>query len=121
MLSRRTLPAVAAACALVAAAPDVAQGHVLSKSRAEAAAKSAAARLARKRSGDASRPRYSTLRCKRRSRHRFACTTTVRGTAACDRTEAACDGPSLWELSYRITVKFRSARSNRLRVTAEGI
>ena len=121
MLLRRTLPAVAAACALVATAPAAAQGHVLSKSRAKAAAKSAAARLARKRAGDASRPRYSRPVCRRRSRHRFVCTTTVRGTAACDRTEVACDGPSAWELSYRITVQFRSARSDRLRVTTEEI
>jgi hypothetical protein len=49
------------------------------------------------------------------------CTTTVRGTTACDATELACDGPSPWELSYRITVRFRSAVSNRLRVTAEQI
>jgi hypothetical protein len=118
MLLRRTLPAAAAACALVATAPAAAGGHVLSKSRAKAAAKSAAGRLARKRPGDASRPRYSTPRCKRRSRHRFVCTTTVRGTAACDRTEAACDGPSAWELSYWLTVKFRSTRSSRLSVTA---
>ena len=59
--------------------------------------------------------------CKRRSRHRFVCTTTVRGTAACDRTELACDGPSPWELRYSITVKFRSVRSDRLRVTATEI
>ena len=121
MLLRRTLPTAIAACALVAAAPAVAQGHVLSNARAQAAAKSAAARLARKRAGDASRPRYSTPLCVRRSRHRFVCTTTVRGTAACDRTEVACDGSTSWELSYRITVKFRSARSNRLRVASEEI
>ena len=119
MLLRRTIPTAVAACSLAAAVPAVAQGHVLSKTRAQAAAKSAAARLARGRPGDASRPRYSTPVCRRRSRHRFVCTTTVRGTAACDRTEVACDGSSPWELSYRITVKFRSARSDRLRVTAE--
>jgi hypothetical protein len=118
MLLRRTLPTFVAACALVTAVPAAAQGHVLSKTRAKAAAKSAAARLARKRAGDASRPRYSTPVCRRRSRHRFVCTTTIRGTAACDRTEVACDGSSPWELSYAITVKFRSTRSNRLRVTA---
>ena len=121
MLLKRTLPAVAILCALVAAAPAVAQGHVLSKSRAQAAAKAAAGRLARKRPGDASRPRYTTPVCRRRSRHRFVCTTAVRGTAACDRTEAACDGPSPWELRYAITVKFRSVRSDRLRVTATEI
>lgn len=110
-----------AACALVTAVPAAAQGHVLSKSRAQAAARSAAARLARKRSVDASRPRYSRPVCKRRSRHRFVCTTTVRGTTACDPAELACDGPSPWELSYRITVKFRSAGSARLRVTAQQI
>ena len=120
MLLRRTLPAVAVACALAAAAP-AAQGHVLSKTRAKAAAKSAAARLARKRPGDASRPRYSGPTCKRRSRHRFVCTTTVRGTAACDRTETACDGPTTWELKYRITVALRPAPSTRLRVTAQEI
>ena len=120
MLLRRMLPAVAA-CALMTAVPATAQGHVLSKSRAQAAAKSAAARLARKRPGDASRPRYSRPLCKRRSRHRFVCTTTIRGTTACDPAELACDGPSPWELSYRITVKFRSAGSTRLRVTAEQI
>jgi hypothetical protein len=98
--------------------PGVAEAHVLGKSRAKAAAKSAAARLARKRPGDASRPRYTGPTCKRRSRHRFVCATTIRGTAACDRTEPVCDGPAPWELSYVITVKFRSAHSNRLRVTA---
>ena len=116
MLLRRTLPIVVATCAL--AAPAAAQGHVLGKPRAQAAAKSAAKRLARKRPGDASRPRYSTPVCKRHSRHRFVCTTTIRGTAACDRTEPACDGTTPWELAYAITVKFRSATSNRLRVTA---
>ena len=114
------LPAVAA-CALVTAVPATAQGNVLSKSRAQAAAKSAAARLARKRSGDASRPRYSRPVCRRRSRHRFVCTTTVRGTTACDRPSSRATGRRPWELSYRITVKFRSAGSNRLRVTAEQI
>jgi len=120
VLLKRTLSAVAA-CALVAAIPAVAEGHVLSKARAQAAASSAGQRLARKRPGDASRPRYSTPVCKRRSRHRFVCTTAVRGTAACDRTEVACDGPSPWELRYAITVKFRSVRSDRLRVTATEI
>lgn len=120
MRLRRSLSAVAA-CALVAALPAVAEGHVLSKTRAKAAATAAAKRLARKRPGDASRPRYSRPVCQRRSRHRFVCTTTVRGTAACDRTETACDGPSPWELRYAITVKFRSARSDRLRVTATEI
>ena len=120
MLLRRSLIAVAA-CVLVAAIPAVAEGHVLSKARAQAAANSAGKRLARKRPGDASRPRYSRPVCKRRSRHRFVCTTTVRGTAACDRTELACDGPSPWELRYSITVKFRSVRSDRLRVTATEI
>jgi hypothetical protein len=118
----RTLSTVIATCALVVAtAPAVAQGRILSKSRAQVAAKSAASRLARKRSGDAARPSYSKPRCARRSRLRFVCTTTIRGMAACDPTEAACDGPAAWELSYRITVKSRSARSNRLRVTAEEI
>jgi hypothetical protein len=46
------------------------------------------------------------------------CTTTVRGTAGCDRTETACDGPTTWELKYRITVRLRPAPSNGLRVTA---
>jgi hypothetical protein len=114
MLLRRSLSAVAA-CAVVAAIPAVAEGHVLSKARAQAAANSAGKRLARK------RPGYSRPVCKRRSRHRFVCTTTVRGTAACDRTELACDGPSPWELRYSITVKFRSVRSDRLRVTATEI
>src|ERR1700716_597042 len=121
MLLRRTLPAVAAVGTLVALAPAVAEGHVLAKRRAQAAANSAAKRLARKRAGDASRARYSKPACGRRSRHRFVCTTTVRGAAACDRTEVACDGPAPWELSYRITVKFRSAGSNVLRVIAEEI
>jgi hypothetical protein len=121
MLLRGTVSAVAAACALIAAAPAVAQGHVLSKSRAQAAAKSAAARLARKRPGDAARPRYSAPVCRRRSRHRFVCTTTIRGTAACDRAEPVCDGPAPWELSYVITVKFGSVHSNRVRVTAREV
>jgi hypothetical protein len=116
----RSLAALGA-CALVAAIPAVAEGHVLSKARAQAAASSAGQRLARKRPGDASRPRYSTPVCKRRSRHRFVCTTAVRGTAACDRTEVACDGPAPWELRYAITVKFRSVRSDRLSVTATEI
>jgi hypothetical protein len=120
VLLRRTLSAVAA-CALIAAIPAVAEGHVLSKARAQAAASSAGQRLARKRPGDASRPRYSRPVCRRRSRHRFVCTTAVRGTAACDRTEVACDGSSPWELRYSITVKFRSVRSDRLRVTATEI
>ena len=120
MLLRRSLSAVAA-CAVVAAIPAVAEGHVLSKARAQAAANSAGKRLARKRPGDASRPRYSRPVCKRRSRHRFVCTTTVRGTAACDRTETACDGPTTWELKYRITVALRPAPSTRLRVTAQEI
>jgi hypothetical protein len=117
MLLRRML-AAGAACGLLIAFPGAAEAHVLGKSRAKAAAKSAAARLARKRPGDASRPRYTGPTCKRRSRHRFVCTTTIRGTAACDRTEPVCDGPAPWELRYVITVKFRSAHSNRLRVTA---
>jgi hypothetical protein len=121
MLLRRTLPTVIAACALVAAAPAAAQGRVLSKTQAQSAASSAAKRLARQRPGDASRPVYSTPSCRRKSRRRFVCTTTVRGTSACDRTEATCDGSAPWELSYAITVKFRSARSNRLRVTAAEI
>ena len=112
------LVAAAAVGLFAVAGPAAAQGHVLSKSRAQTAAKSAAARLARKRPGDASRPRYSRPSCRRRSRHRFVCTTTIRGTAACDRTEPVCDGPTPWELAYVITVKFRSAHSNRLRVTA---
>src|SRR2546428_808835 len=47
MLLRRTLPAVAMLCALVAAAPAAAQGHALSQSRAQAAAKPAAGGPAR--------------------------------------------------------------------------
>jgi hypothetical protein len=120
VLLKRTLSAVTA-CALAAAIPAVAEGHVLSKARAQAAANSAGQRLARKRPGDASRARYSRPVCTRRSRHRFVCTTAVRGTAACDRTELACDGPSPWELRYAITVKFRSVRSDRLSVTAKEI
>jgi hypothetical protein len=95
-----------------------AQAHVLSKSRALSAARSAAASLATKRTGDASQPTYSGPSCKRRSRHRFVCSTTVRGSAGCDPAETACE-PVPWELSYVITVKFRSASSSALSVSTQ--
>jgi hypothetical protein len=85
-----------------------AQAHVLSKSRAVSAARSAAASLATKRAGDALQPTFSGPSCRRRSRHRFVCPTTVRGTAGCDPAETACE-PVPWELSYVITVKFRDS------------
>jgi hypothetical protein len=87
-----------------------AQAHVLSKARALSAARGAAASLAARRTGDASQPTFSGPSCKRRSRHRFVCTTTVRGSAGCDAAETACE-PVPWELSYVITVKFRGAGS----------
>ena len=87
-----------------------AQAHVLSKTRALSAARSAAASVAARLAGDASQPTIGGPSCKRRSRHRFVCTTTVRGTAGCDPAETACE-PAPWELSYVITVKFRDASS----------
>ncbi|MDX6644230.1 MAG: hypothetical protein QOD76_2192 [Solirubrobacteraceae bacterium] len=87
-----------------------AQAHVLAKSRAVNAARGVAANLATRRAGDTSQPTFSGPSCKRRSRHRFVCTTTVRGSAGCDAAETACE-PVPWELSYVITVKFRGAGS----------
>jgi hypothetical protein len=95
-----------------------AQAHVLSKSRAVSAARGAAASLATKRAGDASQPTFSGPSCKRRSRHRFVCTTTVTGTAGCDPAETACESVP-WELSYVITVKFRDSSSTVLSVSTQ--
>jgi hypothetical protein len=104
-----------AAVALALALAPGAQAHVLSKSRAVSAARSAATGLARKRVGDVTQPTFSRPSCTRRSPHRFVCTTTVSGTAACDHAEASCETVR-WELSYVITVKLRSARSGALSV-----
>jgi hypothetical protein len=95
-----------------------AQAHVLSKSRALGAARGAAASLATRRAGDASQPTFSGPSCKRRSRHRFVCTTTVTGTAGCDPPETACV-PAPWELAYVITVKFRDLGSTALSVSTQ--
>src|SRR5207244_1434813 len=105
---------VLAVVALGSAAP--ADAHVLGKTRAKRAARAALkAGAARRKAGDASTPTFTGPTCARRSNHRFVCTTTVRGTSACDPGEAACDGPAPWEIAYVVDVRFRGAHSNRLR------
>jgi hypothetical protein len=107
----------AAILALGLASAQPAGAHVLSKSSAKAAARNVAKSLAARGPTDASQPTFTSPACKRKSRHRFVCTTTVRGTSACDASETSCDGPAPWELSYAITVKLSSASATALSVT----
>jgi hypothetical protein len=108
--------------ALLAAAPaGAAASPKLSKTTAKAAALAAVKRLAVKREGDTAKPRFTGPTCRRRSRRRFVCVTTIRGFRACQPADAECDGPAAWELNYEITVKYRSARTTRLSVAAKEV
>ena len=89
---RRMLAAVAA-CAIVTAVPADGQGHVLSKPRAQAAAKSAAARLAGKRSRRCLPAPGTRGRCASAGPGMGSCAPTVRGRTACDLAELAAGRP----------------------------
>jgi hypothetical protein len=113
--SSRWIAGALGAVVVAVGAADLAAAHTLSPARAKAAARAAAARLARQAPGE-THVNYSRVRCVRRSAHAFVCSTTVGGATLCAPSETACDGPAPFSIPYAITVRYRDARSTRLRV-----
>jgi hypothetical protein len=104
---------VATVCALAGslAFASIADAHLLTRARAQAAANAKARALARRSGDEQSNARFTTPRCVRKNVHRFWCFTTISGLAPCSPQETACDGPAPFSIPYRINVSFRSGRA----------